>query len=43
MSFTVVNEWWFRKDADIEEAKEAAAELVDISISMSHRYSCLCG
>jgi hypothetical protein len=29
MSVTVVNEWWFRKDANIEEAKVAALELVE--------------
>jgi len=29
MSVTVVNEWWFKKDADIEEGKKAAAELVE--------------
>jgi quinol monooxygenase YgiN len=29
MSVTVVNEWWFKKDANIEEGKAAALELVD--------------
>ena len=28
MSVTVVNEWWFKEDANIEEAKETAVELV---------------
>ncbi len=29
MSITVVNEWWFKKDGDIEEGKAAALELVE--------------
>ena len=29
MSITVVNEWRFRKDGDIEEGKAAAVELVE--------------
>jgi len=29
MSVTVVNEWWFKKDANMEEAKDAALELVE--------------
>lgn len=29
MSVTVVNEWWFKKDADIDEGRKAASELVD--------------
>lgn len=29
MSVTVVNEWWFKKDANIQRGKEAAAELVE--------------
>jgi len=29
MSVTVVNEWWFKQDADIEKGKKVASELVD--------------
>ena len=29
MSVTVVNEWWFKKGADIDKGKMAAAELVE--------------
>lgn len=29
MSVTIVNEWWFKKDGNIVEAKEAAADLVE--------------
>lgn len=29
MSVTVVNEWWFREDGNIDAGKEAGAELVE--------------
>lgn len=29
MSVTVVNEWWFKGDANIDEGKAAALELVE--------------